>query len=193
DDVTLLPTSNVVFNKDNTIVNLLSTNLDDEGKYVCIAENSAGNTSRTTHLHVGVPPRIVDNTKREVVKHGEAAILRCEAMGVPKPSIAWMKDEQVIKKATEDASNAQWNSLVFENVSVNDAGVYTCEAENWVGIAHKDFDLVVISAPAVQPDKMEFTVHPRKTAILACNVTGIPEPVVSWVKAPNIEIEANER
>ncbi|PIO73591.1 immunoglobulin I-set domain protein [Teladorsagia circumcincta] len=48
-------------------------------------------------------------------------------------------------------------------------------------------------APAVQPNEMEFTAHPRKTAILACNVTGIPEPVVSWVKEPNIEIEANEK
>ncbi|KIH59603.1 hypothetical protein ANCDUO_10159 [Ancylostoma duodenale] len=47
--------------------------------------------------------------------------------------------------------------------------------------------------PTIQPEKLNVTADSRKTVVLPCNATGIPEPVVSWVKAPNIQIEANER
>uniref|UniRef100_A0A183GNL0 Down syndrome cell adhesion molecule-like protein Dscam2 n=1 Tax=Heligmosomoides polygyrus TaxID=6339 RepID=A0A183GNL0_HELPZ len=103
--------------------------------------------------------------------------------------------------ALDDRGPAQRKSIMFEDVSLENAGVYTCKAESWAGIAQKDFDLVVIGKrlqslvlvpPIIVPEKLDFTVELRKTVILPCNATGIPEPVVTWVKAPNIQIETNE-
>ncbi|VDM75381.1 unnamed protein product [Strongylus vulgaris] len=135
----------------------------------------------------------------------------CEAVGVPTPTITWMRDDQVLTNiplvldalnvkyskfpfsaALDDRGNTHRKSLLFDKVSVDDAGVYTCKAENWAGTTLKDFDLVVITSPTIQPEKLNVTADSRKTVILPCNATGIPEPVVSWVKAPNIQIEANE-
>ncbi|ETN79244.1 immunoglobulin I-set domain protein [Necator americanus] len=119
---------------------------------------------------------------------------RCEAVGVPKPIITWLRDDQVLTNtALDDRGNTHRKSLIFDNVSVDDAGVYTCKSENWAGVVLKDFDLVVITPPTIQPEKLNITADSRKTVILPCNATGIPEPVVSWVKAPNIQIEANEK
>ncbi|WKY14383.1 hypothetical protein Q1695_000157 [Nippostrongylus brasiliensis] len=193
-DISLLPSSNVVFNDDKSTVNLVSTKLNDEGKYTCTAENRAGKAKQITNLYVGVPPKIVDGVRRKLVKKGETAVVWCEAVGVPQPAITWMRDDKVITDTTlDDRGNAQRKSFMVDEVSVEDAGVYTCKAENWAGTTTKDFDLVVIIPPTIVPDKLDFTVEPRKTVILPCNATGIPEPVVTWVKVPNIQIEANEK
>ncbi|EYB86274.1 hypothetical protein Y032_0282g1279 [Ancylostoma ceylanicum] len=193
-DAPLLPSGNIEFNEDKNVVNILQTRLSDEGEYSCVAANSAGKATQKTQVYVGVPPRIIESAKRELVKSGELATMWCEAVGVPKPTITWMRDDQVLTNtALDDRGNTHRKSLMFNNVSVDDAGVYTCKAENWAGTASKDFDLVVITPPTIQPEKLNVTADSRKTVVLPCNATGIPEPVVSWVKAPNIQIEANEK
>ncbi|VDL71890.1 unnamed protein product [Nippostrongylus brasiliensis] len=184
-DISLLPSSNVVFNDDKSTVNLVSTKLNDEGKYTCTAENRAGKAKQITNLYVGVPPKIVDGVRRKLVKKGETAVVctiaffavfvkyersiesgeaffRCEAVGVPQPAITWMRDDKVITDTTlDDRGNAQRKSFMVDEVSVEDAGVYTCKAENWAGTTTKDFDLVVIIPPTIVPDKLDFTVEPQ--------------------------------
>lgn len=39
---------------------------------------------------------------------------------------------------------------------------------------------------------INLTANLEETLILPCNASGIPEPVVSWVKMPNIDIIGNE-
>uniref|UniRef100_A0A0K0D4Z1 I-set domain-containing protein n=1 Tax=Angiostrongylus cantonensis TaxID=6313 RepID=A0A0K0D4Z1_ANGCA len=94
--------------------------------------------------------------------------------------------------ALDDTRNTHRKSVFFHDVSVGDAGIYTCKAENWAGSAHKDFDLVVITSPTIQPEKLNITAELRKTVVLPCDAMGIPEPVITWVKAPNAQIEPNE-
>uniref|UniRef100_A0A915CWM9 Uncharacterized protein n=1 Tax=Ditylenchus dipsaci TaxID=166011 RepID=A0A915CWM9_9BILA len=46
--------------------------------------------------------------------------------------------------------------------------------------------------PEIFPEKQNVTVNLEETIILPCNASGIPEPVVSWVKAPHKDIIGNE-
>ncbi|VDM60010.1 unnamed protein product [Angiostrongylus costaricensis] len=136
-DVALMPTANVEFNMEKTVMNILSTRLKDEGKYKCVATNSAGTATQMIHLFVGA--------------------------------------------ALDDTRNTHRKSVFFHDVSVADAGVYTCQAENWA------------ASPTIQPEKLNITAELRKTVVLPCDAMGIPEPVITWVKAPNAQIEPNEK
>uniref|UniRef100_A0A1I7X454 Hemicentin-1 n=1 Tax=Heterorhabditis bacteriophora TaxID=37862 RepID=A0A1I7X454_HETBA len=51
--VLLLPSTNIEFSEDNSVVNIISTRLSDEGEYSCIAMNPAGNATLNTQLYVG--------------------------------------------------------------------------------------------------------------------------------------------
>lgn len=52
------------------------------------------------------------------------------------------------------------------------------------------FDIAV--PPEIHPERLNMTANIDETIILTCNTTGVPEPVVSWVKMPNVDIIGNE-
>lgn len=44
----------------------------------------------------------------------------------------------------------------------------------------------------IYPDKENFTANVNSTAILTCNATGIPEPVITWVRTnPEVDFAAH--
>lgn len=51
---------------------------------------------------------------------------------------------------------------------------------------------MVSVAPEVVPERMNVSTNPRQTVFLRCNATGIPEPVVSWMKDSDVAIQNNE-
>jgi hemicentin len=166
-----------------------STMLNDEGNYTCIAMNPAGNATQTTKLHVGVPPKINEELGRIVVKKGERAELLCEAVGIPPPQITWLKDNHTLDRTPTEESKT---TAIFEDIQPEQAGVYTCRATNWAGTVFKDVDLVVLIPPEITNEKANFTANLRDNIILPCNATGIPEPVVSWLKVPDVDIIGKE-
>ncbi|VDK45383.1 unnamed protein product [Gongylonema pulchrum] len=46
--------------------------------------------------------------------------------------------------------------------------------------------------PEIHPERLNMTANIDETVTLTCNTTGIPEPVVAWVKMPNIDITGSE-
>lgn len=49
--------------------------------------------------------------------------------------------------------------------------------------------------PAIEPEKEQLVLESGQLAVLHCNATGSPEPIISWIKAtdPPVDIVANER
>ncbi|KAL3989826.1 Immunoglobulin I-set domain family protein [Acanthocheilonema viteae] len=194
DNKPLILTSNIELSSDRTQLKIHHSKLHDEGMYSCIAVNPAGNATQKQQLYVGVPPRITEKPRRIIVKSGQAAELWCEAVGIPKPHITWLKDDKALSQtALDDYTDVLKSTAFFPNVSSKDGGVYTCKAENWAGISYKDVDLVVLIPPEIHPERLNITANIDDTVILTCNITGVPEPVVSWVKMPNVDIIGNEK
>ncbi|KAK0404392.1 hypothetical protein QR680_017436 [Steinernema hermaphroditum] len=199
--------SNIVWRKDNEALQMTprmsvsngganleinDTKLHDEGLYTCIAENSAGNATQNIQLFVGVPPKISEKSRRVVVRKGQNAELWCEAVGIPPPQISWLKNSDALEHmAINDRTESIQTTAIFTNVSIEDAGIYTCTAKNWAGSVYKDYDLNVLTPPEIFPEKANLTARPGDTVILPCNASGIPEPVVSWVKIPDVDISGN--
>lgn len=61
----------------------------------------------------------------------------CEATGKPDPDVRWIHNGKVKSSGTKTAQ------LTFTPIAKKDAGVYTCTANNSVGSAEKNLNLVV--------------------------------------------------
>lgn len=202
------PKSKVVWRKNGEIVNspdvkttvenkkaylkIMDTTLNDEGVYECTVSNSIGNASEKTEVFVGVAPKISNQSRSVIVKRGERAQLWCDTVGMPPPTLEWRLENVPVPKEFTFYDENKRLAAVFDDVQPEHAGVYTCIASNWAGNDTKDISLVVLTPPTVMPQQIDVNASLGDTVILSCNATGNPEPVVSWVKVPNLDLVGRE-
>lgn len=154
--------------------------LEDDGVYTCIVSNAAGNVSRSIRLQVQVPARIITNTPSTVnAPLARSVALQCETEGSPPPLSYWLKNRAVLEE------NANYRvlengSLFISNLQLNDAGVYTCIAQNDAGIDSRDVRLRVQVPPKIMVSQTEFTVLQNRTVVLPCQASGRPQPKIRW-------------
>ncbi|GCB62615.1 hypothetical protein scyTo_0009555 [Scyliorhinus torazame] len=92
------------------------------------------------------PPKL-KKLKNQTLVEGQKLSLKCEAVGNPRPTYKWFKDGREIKKNKEiRIKTGKKNSrLQINKLKVEDAGEYTCEAENALG---KDTSKTTINVQA---------------------------------------------
>ena len=88
--------------------------------------------------------------KTQTIITGKVTILTCQGKGNPRPTIAWLKNGQKIKKSNRVtlSSSASGDKLVtFELVITDtkyeDSGVYTCVIFNSMGGTNSSGTLLV--------------------------------------------------
>ena len=85
-------------------------------------------------------PTVVISPMKQVVKENQSAIFQCSATGNPKPSVRWVRSDPNWTGHFLYESNG---TLVVRDVSITDAGVYTCVAKNVLGAMNKSAILAV--------------------------------------------------
>uniref|UniRef100_A0A0N4ZRH8 protein-tyrosine-phosphatase n=1 Tax=Parastrongyloides trichosuri TaxID=131310 RepID=A0A0N4ZRH8_PARTI len=184
---------NIFLSDDNSFIQIDKTKLSDTGNYTCLASNAAGQTHQQIQLNIGIPPKISEKERLITFKVGERGEIWCEATGVPNPQITWLKDDEpLLHTAVDKVSGEIKSSAIFESITKDSEGTYTCKAENWAGTIYKDFDLAVLIPPTIYPEKLNISTRPGNVVLLECNATGNPMPVVSWVKLPGVNITGSE-
>ncbi|XP_029567578.1 matrix-remodeling-associated protein 5 isoform X2 [Salmo trutta] len=115
------------------------------------------------------------------------ALLPCEAIGQPPPTITWIKVSTgaVISLDTK-AERFQVlpnGTFLIRSVQVQDRGTYICSAQNSVGLDRAMVNLEVWSRPPrIQlPTHREATVHQGGEVRWECQAQGVPAPLLSWV------------
>eukprot|EP00063_Salmo_salar_P054530 XP_014029365.1 PREDICTED: matrix-remodeling-associated protein 5-like isoform X1 [Salmo salar] len=115
------------------------------------------------------------------------ALLPCEAIGQPPPTISWIKVSTgaVISLDTK-AERFQVlpnGTFLIRSVQVQDRGTYICSAQNSVGLDRAMVTLEVWSRPPrIQlPTHREATVHQGGEVRWECQAQGVPAPLLSWV------------
>lgn len=74
-----------------------------------------------------------------------------------------------------------FSSFQITSAKPSDAGTYVCLAQNSLGMAQKQVEVIVDSgavspgAPQVQVEEVELTVEAGHTATLRCSATGMSE------------------
>lgn len=74
---------------------------------------------------------------------GSPAVLRCDAIGLPKPHVTWSRGGEEMS----ETSAVQFPSaglLQFLSVGVGDGGVYECTASNEAGGVSRNVTLSVL-------------------------------------------------
>uniref|UniRef100_A0A8B9VB22 Pro-neuregulin-2, membrane-bound isoform n=1 Tax=Anas zonorhyncha TaxID=75864 RepID=A0A8B9VB22_9AVES len=137
----------------------------------CIEMLQVGLVEQVSHclvsLFVAVPPKL-KKLKSPNVHVGEKISLKCEATaGNPQPSYKWFKDGKELKKSKDIrikyGNGKKISRLQFNKVKLEDAGEYSCEAENVLG---KDTAKGSLNVRSVTTTLSSWSGHARK-----CNET----------------------
>ena len=87
------------------------------------------------------PPSIRVSPRHTTTNESNTVTLKCEVGGKPRPTVKWLKngfpvDTNVSRITSTTIPGSQEHldvSLVIQNVSRFDEGVYTCHASNGIG------------------------------------------------------------
>ncbi|XP_076760842.1 limbic system-associated membrane protein [Xylocopa sonorina] len=152
---------------------------NDTGEYVCQASRPApwGHATQVHEIEVMYPPSVhpVPKSGTLEVNLGEEVNMACVAEGVPVPVISWRNKDGEIPTLYDSTH------LRFHAESPNDAGRYTCIANNDVGEpATATVDLYIRYKPRIEMTKTWIHAPPGIQVQLDCGVTAWPEATVEW-------------
>uniref|UniRef100_A0A2K6K1Q6 Hemicentin-2 n=1 Tax=Rhinopithecus bieti TaxID=61621 RepID=A0A2K6K1Q6_RHIBE len=157
------------------------------GHYSCVAENLAGRAERRFELSVLVPPELIGDldplTNITAALHSPLTLL-CEATGIPSPAIRWFRGEEPVSPGEDTYLLAGGWMLKMTQTQEQDSGLYSCLASNEAGEARRNFSVEVLVPPSIENEDLQevIKVPEGQTAHLMCNVTGHPQPKLTWFK-----------
>ncbi|XP_017839237.1 tyrosine-protein kinase-like otk [Drosophila busckii] len=120
---------------------------EHRGNYTCQARNSQGQISATVAINVVVTPKfsVAPTGPIESSEQG-VAVIHCQAIGDPKPTIQWDKDLQYLSENNTDRQRFRFlenGTLEIRNVLAEDEGRYGCTIGNSAGLKREEVRLVV--------------------------------------------------
>ena len=71
------------------------------------------------------------------VKEGDLVLLYCHAIGNPKPTVTWMRNDDLLPGDDPRMTQQEDDTLRIENVDLGDAGNYVCTGRNMFGTVQK--------------------------------------------------------
>ncbi|XP_054706110.1 roundabout homolog 1-like [Uloborus diversus] len=167
-----------------------SVNIDDEGTYVCEAENSVGKISSEVTLTVHSRPNFLSKPKDQRVGLNGIAKMECSATGNPPPSIFWTKEGNQILMFPERSygrfSVNRGGTLIISGVKKEDDGYYICSVLSGLGSSMAKAYLEVtavgdLPAPIIKLGPANQTLPLNTVAMLPCESSGEPPPVIRWL------------
>lgn len=90
-----------------------------------------------------VPPAINEGPTEVGAIHNGRAVLPCEAIGLPDPTVQWWKSGELLPSSAPNYRQHPSGALEFSTVRVEDSGQYECVAVNEVGRATRNIELRV--------------------------------------------------
>ncbi|XP_069465362.1 hemicentin-2 isoform X1 [Ambystoma mexicanum] len=154
----------------------------DEGVYSCVATNPAGESAWDLTMKVLVPANIESTEVNQTVLENHPVSFQCLASGSPDPDVSWYRGDQLLSAMPGITLLDHGRLLQLDDTQVSDAGVYRCLATNVAGSAELLYSLQVHVAPSIMSVTDPAVVLATKPVSLECNATGIPEPMIVWMK-----------
>ncbi|XP_043116348.1 receptor-type tyrosine-protein phosphatase F isoform X12 [Puntigrus tetrazona] len=151
----------------------------DQGKYECVATNSAGTRySAPANLYVRVrrvPPRFsIPPTNHEVMPGGSVN-LTCVAVGAPMPYVKWMAGDVELTKDEEMPVGRN----VLELTNIRQSTNYTCVAISSLGMIEATAQVSVKALP--KPPTSLIVTETTATSVTLTWDSGNPEPVSYYI------------
>ncbi|XP_069775261.1 basement membrane-specific heparan sulfate proteoglycan core protein isoform X3 [Narcine bancroftii] len=175
-----------------SVLRILHMSPADSGDYICRAENILG--MQDIKFSVSIASSSIPQGSAPVVKvypspssitEGHLLELHCQATGQPEPRITWYRETGPLTTNHQ----VQGSVLRILRVTSKDIGDYICRAENILGMQEIKFSVSVKSTASLHEGAPIVRVQPTPTLVvegdmleLRCQITGHPEPMISWYK-----------
>ncbi|XP_050401914.1 opioid-binding protein/cell adhesion molecule isoform X2 [Patella vulgata] len=164
-------------------LHIRNVTMEDGGEYKCQINTEPVKTKRIK-LIVQVPPSIVSfSYPGDIkVKEDETVELRCNATGVPQPTVKWFRLNQFTTRERERVGMSG-ELLRIHNISRFCDDVYECVANNSVPPARsRQMRVTVQYPPEVKLPNTRISQELGKETILECVVSASPLGVTVWKK-----------
>ncbi|XP_077287306.1 hemicentin-1-like [Arctopsyche grandis] len=129
----------MVNNNDQLLIKNIK--ISDEGVYSCKAENQYGNDKKEYVINVWKKINFIEKLNNITVNISDSVTLTCKVDGIPMPNVSWYYNENF------DSAIHIGESVNLHNVSLTDAGKYTCIAKNDYEEVDDDLYLNITGSP----------------------------------------------
>ncbi|CAL7949959.1 unnamed protein product [Xylocopa violacea] len=164
--------------------------VDDKGTYQIVAKNNLGEASAEANLTTHTETPIFMKELANVDCKDRANLdLKVRVTGIPKPTLTWLKDGNVVQEDDRHQITTHVDGIVDSTYSIikfsaNDVGVVRCQATNIAGSAQTACELTMQtikpSLAQVLPKSAE--VDEGDALELKAKVDGSPLPDIMWYK-----------
>ncbi|KAM4706427.1 muscle, skeletal receptor tyrosine-protein kinase [Discoglossus pictus] len=177
---------------------ILNVEESDDGEYCCVAKNDVGDHAESCGaLQVKMKPKITRPPTNVKFIEGVKAVLPCNALGNPKPSVSWIKGENAVKENARIAI-LESGSLRIQKVQREDVGQYRCVARNSLGTEYSKpamLEVEVVARIVKAPESQNVSFGSEVS--LKCSASGIPVPTIRWFEngkaVPPESVEENTK
>uniref|UniRef100_A0A4W6F1B5 Neogenin n=1 Tax=Lates calcarifer TaxID=8187 RepID=A0A4W6F1B5_LATCA len=162
----------------------------DAGLYRCLVENvGSSKSSDEAQLQI-LPDPGGEERKLEFLLQpvsvtkvvGASVLLPCVVTGYPAPHVRWMFGDKLLQESEGRVEVLGGGSLQIFNLTEEDAGVYTCMADNSNATIEAQAQLTVQVYPQFVKRPANIYAHESMDIVFECEVSGSPAPTVKWVK-----------
>uniref|UniRef100_A0A3Q3K3Y4 Hemicentin 1 n=1 Tax=Monopterus albus TaxID=43700 RepID=A0A3Q3K3Y4_MONAL len=177
------------------MLQVLTAQVSDTGRYVCVADSVAGSAEKSFNLNVHVPPTIIGLSHENVtVVVNNFVSVSCEASGFPPPTLSWLNDKGPIQGNPNALIMPGGRTLQILKAKVSDGGKYTCVAMNTAGEAYKHIYLSVFVPPSIRDSSGDSPVVVNvlvgKAVTLECESNAVPPPTITWYRNSRVVSES---
>ncbi|XP_056595859.1 neogenin isoform X2 [Triplophysa dalaica] len=161
----------------------------DAGLYRCIIDGvGAAKTSEEAELQVSSDSTVEE--RLEVLRGpvavakvvGEDVLLPCVMKGHPVPVIRWTFNGRPVDEGSERFAVIGGGSLQIVNLTEEDAGIYSCQADGGNATNEIQAELTVLVPPSFLTRPSNTYAQESMDIVFECDVTGSPPPTVRWMK-----------
>ncbi|KAM7015492.1 neogenin 1a isoform 31-T31 [Tautogolabrus adspersus] len=161
----------------------------DAGLYRCLVEN-VGSSKLSEEAQLQILPETGEERKLEFLVQpasvtkvvGASVLLPCVVTSYPTPQVRWMFGDKLLEESEGRVELQGGGSLQIFNLTEEDAGIYTCMAENGNASIEAQAQLILQVPPQFVKRPANIYAHESMDIIFECDVSGSPAPTVKWVK-----------
>ncbi|XP_033823187.1 contactin-4 [Periophthalmus magnuspinnatus] len=156
---------------------------EDAGVYECVAQNSRGrNAARGQLMFYDVEHLHWTHTLKDTQMAIDTNLQwECKAIGKPRPTFRWLKNGQLL--TSQGRHYVDSGTLSISRITLSDAGMYQCVAENDLGAVYASAELKVVASPpdfSQRPVRKSTVVQKGGELLLECRPSASPRALVFW-------------
>ncbi|XP_032389064.1 neural cell adhesion molecule 1 isoform X20 [Etheostoma spectabile] len=172
-------------------------NVDSAGIYKCVAKNGDKEAQATVQVKIFQKITFASAPSPQEFNEGDDADIVCNVVSSPPPTIIWKHKGSKIQVDKDVRYKIMDNGhLQIRGIKKIDEGMYNCEARVMARgeIDFKMIKVVVNVLPTIRArlSEVNATADIGRSALLACDADGFPEPTVTWAHN-NIVLETGDK